>query len=129
MPAIGTIAINDGKATPVSHSFAPVTTDGSTAKWANRAASIPQGYEQMSIEIRAPSSSTAAYRIVGSLILPTVATVNGQDVVVRSNKLDFTINLGQLSTTQDRKDAVVLLSNLLANASVQTAVQNLEPFY
>lgn len=129
MSAIAPISVNDGKATPVAHVFTPVTTDGSTAKWSNRVASIPKGFETLEITVRAPVGASAAYRVIGSLTLPTVAAVDGQDTVVRSNKLDFAMNLSQMSTAQDRKDAVTLLKNLLADPTVVAAVMNVEPYY
>lgn len=129
MPAIAAIAVLDGKPTPVSHSFSPVTTDGQKAKWANRAATIPQGYETLEVEIRPPASTTGAYRMIGKMTFPTVGTVNGQDAVVRADSADFTFNFSQLSTVQDREDRVVIVSNILINAIVKAMAENVEPAY
>lgn len=129
MPAIGNIAINDGKATPVTHTFAPVTTDGSTAELANRSASIPQGFEVLKVEVRKPTSNTAAYRLYIEMVLPTVALVNGVDTVIRFNKASLTINISQLSSEADRKDLRVLLQNLFGHATMATVFEKLEPIY
>jgi hypothetical protein len=129
MPAIGNIAINDGKTTPVLHTFAPVTTDGSAAELANRSASIPQGFEVVKVELRKPTSNTAAYRLYIEMVLPTVGLVNGADAVVRFNKASMTVNISQLSSEADRKDLRVLLQNLLGHASMATVFEKLEPIY
>lgn len=129
MPALGSITIHDGAATPVAHVFSPQTTTGSKATLLNRTASIPRGFESLNLELVKPAQPTAAYRIIGSITLPTVGPVDGQDQVIRQNKLDFTLNLSQDSTLQDRKNAVALLANLLDNATVRTMVENLEPLY
>lgn len=129
MPALANISINDGKATPVAHVYAPVTTDGSNAELANRAASIPQGFENLKVDVRKPASATGAYRIQVSLVLPTVATVNGVDTVVRQSQASLTINMSQLSTAVERRDMRVLLANLLQHASMTTVIENLEPIY
>jgi hypothetical protein len=129
MPALAAIALADGESSPVTHTFAPVTTNGQKGQLANRAASIPRGYEGLTIEVVKPSSGTAAYRIIGSMTLPTVADVDGLDQVVRQNKLDFTLNMSQDSTEQDRKNARVLLKNLFSDATIATVIEKLEPLY
>lgn len=130
MPQLAPITINDGKTTPAAHVFSPVRTDGSNAKLANRAASIPQGFEGMELNVRdVGSSKTAAYRVFGSLTLPTVGPVDGTDAVLRSSKVDFAFNFSQLSTAQERKDLLALVSNLFAHATVKTVVENIEPLY
>jgi hypothetical protein len=129
MPALGNIAINDGKATPVTHTFAPVSTNGELAQLANRAPSIPKGYETLAVRVRKPGSAQGAYQVETTLVFPVVQTVNGVDTVVRTSKAVITLHLSQDSTTADRKDIRVLLANLLQNSTIATAIENLEPIY
>lgn len=129
MPAIGNIAILDAKTTPVTHTFAPVSTNGSLGELANRAASIPSGFETLKLEVTKPVSNTAAYRVKVKLTLPTVAAVDGSDTVVRVSSFDGVVNFSQASTAQERKDAAKLLSNLFNHATFVTVVENLEPLY
>lgn len=127
MPAIGNIAIAD--AVPATHTFAPVTTDGQTGKLANRSASIPAGFESLQLEMRPPSSQTAAYRLVASMANPTVGPVDGVDTVIRTANGSLTLNFSQQGTSQERLNQLKLWSNLLAHATVVSMVQNLEPVY
>lgn len=130
MPALASITIKDGAATPVDHVFAPVNSEGSLAEFANRSATIPAGFERLSVDVRKPSSDKGAYRVVVSLNRPTVGTVvSGQDEVVRISNNGMTLNFSQSSTLQERKDTLALLGNLCKDASFIAAVSNLEPFY
>lgn len=129
MPALGNIAIADGKAAPVTHTFAPVTTDGYNASLANRAALIPQGFETLDVKVRKPASANGAYRIDVEMTFPVVATVNGLDQVVRSSKALLTIYESSQGSEADRKDHRVLLANLLGNSTIATVIEKLEPIY
>lgn len=129
MPAIATLAINDGAATPVAHQFVPVTTDGSTARWADKLAALPIGYNVITDEVRQPGNATAAYRRLVGFSFPVLATVNGVSTKVRTSSAQVIFNFAQDSTDQERKDAVAFVSNFLSNATVKPAIQNIEPFY
>lgn len=129
MPAIGSISINDAKATPVAHVFDPVTTNGSAGRLANRAASIPSGFETLTLELREPASVNGAYRLLGKMSFPTVAAVDGTDKVVRNDSATIEVNFSQQSTAQDRKDRVKLISNLFAHATIVAMAEKVEPLY
>lgn len=129
MPAIGPLSINDGKATPVAHVFAPVTTDGSKARFANRITGTPVGYEKLDLELREPKSGSGAYRLIGKLVRPVLQTVDGADVVARTSTTNFDINFAQNSTAGERKDDIALIKNLLGHATLVSMVDTLEPIY
>lgn len=129
MPAIANIAINDGKATPVTHTFSPQTTDGSLAELLNRSATIQAGMEQLHIEYVKPRSANAAHQYKVKLVRPVTALVSGVDTVVRKSTTTITMNFSSDSTAADRKDEVALIRNLFTNATFASAVENLEPYY
>lgn len=129
MPAIAPLSINDGQATPVAHSFVPVTTDGSVAKFAEKTAGIPLGYYILTHEVRQPKSDTGAIRVLTSLAMPTTQTVNGVLSVVRNSSAQVTFNFAQDSTDQERKDLTAYVRNFLSNATVVAANWGVEPFY
>lgn len=129
MPAMNTLAVYDGKATPEAHNFEPLTTNGQKAVFVNRSSGIPAAYERLEIQVVEPKSATGAYRVIGSLTRPVLQTVNGVPTVVRSSKMNFDVNMPQASSLDERMDDVSLLSNLLADASVVSAVTKIEPFY
>lgn len=129
MPAIAAIAINDGKTTPVLHTFSPQTTNGSLAEFLNRSATIQAGMEQLHIEYVKPRSANAAHQYKVKLVRPVTANVSGVDTVVRKSTTTLTMNFGNDSTAADRKDEVALLRNLFTNAGFISAVENLEPYF
>lgn len=129
MPAIGNIVINDAEATPVAHTFAPVTTNGAVAKLANRSATTPLGFETLSVEMRAPAGQQTAYRLIAGMNDPVEGTVDGQTVVVRNNSFKLELNFSPNSTAQERKNTLKLASSLLASSTVADVAEKLEPIY
>lgn len=129
MPAIAALSINDGQASPVAHSFAPVTTDGSTAKWADRSPTIPAGFRTISYEVVGPAGNRTTNKLQMGLYNPTVATVNSVDQVVRYSSAQVTLSIHPDATLQERKDLLAYMANFFANTSVKTSVENIEPFY
>lgn len=129
MPAIGNIAIADAETSPVTHTFNPVTTNGSLAKLANRTATTIPGFETIQIDLRQPKSPLGAYQMVIGFNDPVEATVDGQVVVVRNNSASLTLNFSQSSTAQERKNTLKLMANLLGHATVVAVSENVEPIY
>lgn len=129
MPALAALTINDGQTTPVAHTFSPVTTDGSKASWADRSPAVPAGYRTISQEVSEPTGNRSVYRITMGFYTPVLATVDGTDTVVRYNSANLVLNMHPNSTLQERKDLLAYIANFLANASVKTSVEQLEPWY
>jgi len=129
MPAIATLTINDGQAAPVAHTFSPQSTTGQRAQWADRSPTIPAGYRTISHELADPNGTRTVHKITMGFMTPVVATVDGSDTVVRYNSGQIVLNVNPQSTLQERKDLLAYMANTLANATVKTSVENLEPFY
>lgn len=129
MPAIGNIVLTDAEATPVSHTFAPVTTNGETAKLANRSAVAASGFETLQVSLSPPSGNRTTYRLATNLYDPVEATVSGVTSVVRYNSAVIRIDFAPDSTAQERKNSLKILSNALAHATIVTCAENLEQIY
>lgn len=129
MPAIASLTINDGLASPGAHTFAPVSTTGAKAKWADRAPTIPAGYRTIYHEMAEPNGQRTTNKLTFGFSTPTVATVDGSDTVVRYSSAQVVLNVHPESTLQERKDLLAYVTNFLSNATVKTSVENLEPFY
>jgi hypothetical protein len=129
MPAIAALTINDGASTPVAHTFNPVTTDGSRAKWADRSPTIAAGFRTITHDVQEPSGARTAYKITDGFYFPVVATVNGVDTVVRFSSAQVIFNMAPDSTLQERDDALTYVLNFYGVASIRTSVENLEPVY
>jgi len=129
MPAIGNIAIADAEVSPVTHTLAPVTTNGALAVLANRSATTPSGFETLRVELAEPKTPKSAYRLTVGFNDPVEATVDGQVVVVRNNSASIQLNFSQQSTNQERKNTLKLMANLLSHATIVSVVDGLEPIY
>lgn len=129
MPALGNIAIADAETTPVTHTFAPVTTDGSLAILANRSATSPQGFETLRVSLNQPKTAKSAYVLDIGFNDPVEATVDSQNVVVRNNSAKLTINFSAQSTAQERKNTLKLMYNVLNHATIVAMADTLEPIY
>lgn len=129
MSAIANVVLNDALATPVAHTFGPVTTDGSLAKWADRSPGIPSGFRILSLEVVPPSGNRTTHKSTVGLYNPTVATVNGVDTVVRYSSFKLEFNIHPDATLQERKDLIKYAREALANAIINASVESLEPAY
>jgi len=129
MPAIAALTVNDGLASPVAHTFSPVNTTGSKAKWADRSPTIPAGYRTISHELAEPNGSRTVNKVTMGFMIPVVATIDTVDTVVRYNSGQVILNIHPESTLQERKDLLAYVANSLDLATVKTSVENLEPFY
>jgi hypothetical protein len=139
MSAIAPIVINDGKATPVAHTFAPVTIDSSgVAKWADRSGGISIGFPQLTYSIKSPTKDSRSYKLTAKVTLPvleqtspsTATGIQPAPMVAYSLIGNIELVLPERSTLGDRNDLVAFVRNYLANAAVITAgVQNYETVY
>jgi len=129
MPALASISVNDAESTPVAHVYSPVTTDGTLAKFANRDAATPAGFETLSIDVRTPTAPSAAYRVIAKGNDPVEATVDGQTVVVHNSSFELTLNFSQKSSAQERKNLVKKIANLLIHTTFVSVAENVEPIY
>lgn len=129
MPQITALTINDGAATPVAHTFGPVTSNGSKAEWADRSSATSAGYRVITNEVRKPASATAAYRNITTFTFPVEATVNGVVTVVGYSSAKVEFNFRQEATDQERDDAHAYVQNYLGVASVADAIKTNSPHY
>lgn len=129
MPAIAQIQLADGQTTPVTHNFDPKTTNGSLARWVDTSETIPQGFSTLSINYVEPANNAAAHRFLVEIRDPTVVSVNGVDTVVYVNSCKLEFNFSTSSSLQSRKDAFAYVKNLMANATFNTAVTTIQPYY
>lgn len=139
MSAIANVVINDGQATPVSHTFAPVTIDAQgVAKWADRSGGISVGFPTLSYSLKSPTGSSKSYKMTAKVVLPvleqtspsTATGIQPAPTVAYNLIANVEMVLPERSTAQDRKNLLAYVKNYLANAAVITAgVENYEAVY
>jgi hypothetical protein len=138
MAAIANIVINDGKATPVAHTFAPVTIDqAGVAKWADRSGGISVGFPTISYSLKSPNQASKSYKLVAKVSLPvleqtspsTASGIQPAPTVAYSLLANIELVLPERSTLADRKDLFAFVKNALANAIFTNGVENYETVY
>lgn len=133
------IVINDGQATPVSHTFNPNSGDGnvpgvSIIGYEDRVGGIQVGFPLIQISTRKPLGKIRNHKVTVTVKVPTLETVSNStvsgiapaptvayDVLA---KVEFT--MPERSSVAARKDALAYVKNLLAHAVMTSAVQDLE---
>jgi len=145
MPALATVTINDGAATPVAHNFTPTNVKDALATWHDRASGIAIGYPRITTQLRFPSpakgngvsSQDRVMRAVMKIVFPVLEVTSAstgtgiQPAPTKSYELVFNgeFILPERSTTQNRKDLLAFAKNYLATAVVSSVAQDLESIY
>lgn len=135
MAQIAPIAILDGAATPVTHTYNPVTSSGAAMYRENIASLALAG--QGTISVSAKMGDLNKLRIVLSMpVLESIPNLqaNGQGYTAPPKvayvvKANLDLLLPNRSTAQQRKDLRIQLSNLMLNAQVADSVDLLAPPY
>lgn len=135
------LAINDGQATPVSHTFYTNgagwsdSLQGLLASWVDRSAAAAVGFWKVSMSFKEPNKQRKNYLVVVKSEVPVLEVVNASTYsgitpapTVSYNPIAKTeFSIPERSSLASRKDLLAIHRNLLANAIVTSAVQDLEP--
>jgi len=145
MPALAAITIDDGEATPVAHTFTPLSIDANgVATFIDRTGGIPIGFNRLDLSLRQPpeartgqTSSGRVYKATMRVFLPTLEQTSASTSTgiqpAPTKAYDHGANvqffLPERGTAQNRKDLLSLLRNALNDEAVETVIVDLEPFY
>lgn len=120
MSARTNLVINDRAATPVAHTYTPDGDDANGVHVFSEKTGVPAGNPRFTAQLRV---SNGKYRPSLRLQVPVVQTqtINGvsNPVVVRTSYITFEATFDALSTDQERKDAIGLMTNALAASQTQ----------
>lgn len=136
MSQITSIVINDGKATPVSHTFAvqkagnQPTPDTTMSAWEDRVSGFVVGYNRISIVGRFPNKSARSTKTTIKITAPVLEvtsnnTFNGiapAPTVAYTPLATIEFVCPERSSIDSRKDLLAYVRNFLANAAVTAAV-------
>lgn len=114
MPALTSLAVNDGEATPVAHTFVPQGLQGNVARL-KESDGTPIGDNILTISLR---NTDTKYKGRAVLAMPVVVdeTINGVVVpkVVRTAYAEVNFTFDQTSTEQERTNILVMLGNMIS---------------
>jgi len=137
MGAIASVVINDGQATPVAHTFAPVNIVADVAKLADRSGGIAIGYPVITQSVRAPNGNLRTYKVTSRVALPvlevtspsTASGIQPAPTLAYTLLCNMEFILPERSSLQERKNLLAYVRNYLAHANSTVAVQDFEPLY
>lgn len=120
MSARANLVINDRAGTPVAHTYSPDGDDKNGVHIYSEKTSVPAGNPRYTARL---IRSGGKYRPSLKLSVPVTQTqvINGVStpVVVRTAYVEVNMTFDELSSTQERADAVGLMVNSLAAAQTQ----------
>jgi hypothetical protein len=141
MASQANLTINDGQATPVAHTFTQNgagwsdSLQGILASWVDRSAAAAVGFWKVSMSFKEPNKQRKNYLVVVKTEVPVLEVVNSSTYsgitpapTVSYNPVSKTeFSIPERSSVQARKDQLAIHRNVLANAIVTSAVNDLEP--
>lgn len=127
MSVMATLSVADGAASPVTHALNPETDNPPT--WVDTDAAKLYKHLQPSIVVsrKKAQSASGVNRVKVTLTLP----IGGDGVTIPANEVSrFAVAsveflLPAKGTKQERKDARVMMANLLANAQIIDVIDEL----
>jgi len=138
MAAQGNLVLADGQTVPVNKTFSPngVLPDGkggSLATWMDKSSGMAIGFPTLTLSVRMSATKTDVRKRIS---LPTLETISGSDGgYTPSPKVAYTVFsdehfvLPARCVLQNRKDIRAFSKNWNTDASMQNAVENLEPIW
>lgn len=146
MPVLAPITINDGKATPVAHTFNPSGPDKNGVNYFyDRIGGIAIGFPVISLDLREPTAAAAGtaskanrvFRATCKVVVPVLEVTSAstgtgiQPAPTKAYDLTFRgeFIIPERATLADRKDILAYAKNALAHAFVTSLVQDLESIY
>jgi hypothetical protein len=127
MPAISSLTLNDGQVSPVAHTFAVGTTDGTQAKWLEKSAGSSLGYVALTYSARYSKSPTGADIVEIGLVQPTISETDDVISLARRSSSSVRFNFAQTATDQEKKDHVAYMINFLT--AYKAYIAAVEPAY
>lgn len=131
------IVLTDAASTPVNRTFGPAKQDGILYTYHNRASGIMAGYDALSVQTKLPGNGSRATTVSYKLSLPTLEQTSASTATgiqpaptvayTCTGKLEFV--MPERSTLQNRKDLLSMMRDLINEALVTEAVQDLDPTY
>jgi hypothetical protein len=130
MSAFAPIVLEDGADTPVEHTFSPSGFDlNGVARLyeATEEGSLDSRYA-ISLGVSLPKNGSQVARVTAKVVIPVM---DSENPLVKIGELIGTTSfvLPKTATLTSRADILALMANFLADASVVSAVQDLESIY
>jgi len=129
MPSYVPLVINDGKSTPVAHTFSPSGIKEGILALFEEKIGVPIGRNTVDVSVRKPVASNGMFRVRVTLALPKVNVIDGVPTLSHTNRFTSEFLVSEKSTQDEINDLYAFAYNGLGNASVRDAIRTLTPFF
>lgn len=141
MPAIASIAVQDGEATPVTHTFEPAKTTADYALYEDRDAGIYIGNKKFTMTLDRPTGNgnvgNRNLKLRLKLEVPrlevlsnsTVSGIAPAPTVAYRHVAELVMTLPERGSKQERINVRALFRNILGHAQVLGAIDDLSIAY
>lgn len=133
MANIATITVNDGQSTPVAHAFNPIQVNPALYRRNGVSGQAVIAQERLLVDVVNATRFDGVNKVNLELVLPVSEQASGGNqsgyvappAIAHEERVKVTFFFHNRSDAAGRKDLRILLINLLANAQVVDAVDNL----
>lgn len=140
MPAIANIVINDGKTTPVAHTFEPARTASDYAQWEDRVTGSYIGFWKLTQSLMRPKGdpkvANRSLKSMHKIETPVLETLGTSDsgltpppTIAHRPFSEVNFNFSERASKQERKDLRVLTIAYLQSTSAIAAIDDLSVSY
>lgn len=129
MSAFAPISLDDGQATPASHTFSPSVIDpNGVARLFDNSVETFDGRPAISLGVKLPKNGSQVARVTAKVVVPVMDSIDDTKKIGEViGNVEFVIPKG--ATAAQRADILAYVANFLADASVEDAVTKLESIY
>lgn len=128
MPQIAPIALLDGAATPVSHTFNPRTSGTDQSVLVERGV-VALADKKLTLSFSASSSKRATTRVEISFEYPVVDTTSATPALIGKGLFKGYFVIPDTFSQTNRKDLRAFVANAMDNAIVSAYVNDLDPIW
>lgn len=130
MPQVtASLTINDGSATPVAKTFAPVRVAPELSVFSEKTSGVSAGFTNLTVKSSPSSNTRATDRVDIELDYPVLSTVNGVSTVAYTLRFKSYFVIPKTATAAERANLAAYAANALANSVVRAPVKDLDPLY
>lgn len=125
----GPLSINNGAATPVAKSFAPIAVSPSISIFAEKTAAASSGFVKLTTKTSPAATNRPTNRVDIDVDMPVLETVDGTNKVTRVGRFKGYFVIPDTMTASERADLHAYVANALDVALVKELVVDLETLY
>lgn len=125
-----TITVDDGQATPVSHTLTPVSVSGNTVRWEDKSALTILGRLKLVLGLSPASSKRNTVRVTQSIAMPVEVTDgDGVTTVTDVARKDATYIIPASFTASQRADFYAYCKNIESDNRIKEYIEDADPAY